>query len=92
MSELTSSLASAEPAVRLVSFRNVVREPARTCGVCATPVDGYPLCWRCRDHQRISGLADLVAPLAYALDGTESAAVLRHFKNHPVRRERERCG
>jgi hypothetical protein len=73
-------------------LRNVAREPMRTCRVCATPVDGYQLCWRCRDHQRIPGLADFVAPLAYAIDGTESAVVVRNYKNHPLRRERERCG
>jgi hypothetical protein len=37
-------------------------------------------------------LADLVVPLAYAIDGTESAAVVRNYKNHPLRMERERCG
>jgi phosphoribosylpyrophosphate synthetase len=73
-------------------LRNVVREPMRTCRTCTAPVDGYQLCWRCRDHQRVCGLADLVAPLAYALDGTESAALLRNYKNHPLRSERERCG
>jgi hypothetical protein len=60
--------------------------------VCATPVNGYPLCWRCRDHQRICGLADLVAPLSYGIDGTESATVIRDYKNHRLRCERERCG
>ncbi|GAC1646567.1 MAG: hypothetical protein NVS4B6_20670 [Mycobacterium sp.] len=32
-----------------------------------------------------------MAPLCYAVDGAESAAVVRNFKNHPVRRERQRC-
>jgi hypothetical protein len=88
---MTPELASLEQAVRLKFLRNIVRAPARTCGVCATPVDGHALCWRCRDHQRISGVADLVAPLAYAIDGTESAVLLRNYKDHPLRRERERC-
>jgi hypothetical protein len=93
VSALTPKVAPQEAAaVPLEFLRNVVREPMRTCGVCATPVDGYRLCWRCRGHQRIDGLADAVAPLAYALDGTKSAAVLRNYKNHPLRRERERCG
>jgi hypothetical protein len=92
VSASTSKVAPLQAAVPLEFLRNVVREPMRSCRVCATPVDGYQLCWRCRDHQRISGLADLVAPLAYALDGTESAAVLRNYKNHPLRYERERCG
>jgi hypothetical protein len=92
MSVSTSRHASSEAALLLDFLRNVVREPMRTCQVCATPVGGYPLCWRCRDHQSFSGLADLVVPLAYAIDGTESAAVVRNYKNHPLRRERERCG
>jgi hypothetical protein len=92
MPALTQRLGSCTPVVRLDFFRNVVREPTHTCRVCATPVNGYPLCWRCRGHQGLSGLADLVVPLAYAIDGTESAAVVRNYKNHPLRRERERCG
>ena len=87
----TPNLLPREPAVRRRFLRNVVREPMRTCHICAAPVDGHSLCWRCRDHQRILGLADLVAPLAYAVDDTDSAAVLRNYKNHPLRRERERC-
>jgi hypothetical protein len=92
MSALTSKHLLSQGTARLGFLRNVVHEPMHTCRVCATPVDGYQLCWRCRDHQRICGLADLVAPLAYALDGTESAAVLRNYKNHPLCSERERCG
>ena len=92
MSAVTRGLVSGQPVVRLDFLRNVVREPARTCRVCATPAGGYPLCWRCGDHQAFSLLADLVVPLAYAIDGTESAAVVRNYKNHPLRRERERCG
>ena len=87
----TPNVVPREPAVRLDFLRNVVREPSRTCGVCAAPVDGHSLCWRCRHHRRSLGLADLVAPLAYAVDGTDLAAVLRNYKNHPLRRERDRC-
>ncbi|WP_051073985.1 phosphoribosyltransferase [Mycobacterium sp. JS623] len=32
-----------------------------------------------------------MAPLIYALDGASSAEVLRNYKNHPKRAERERC-
>jgi hypothetical protein len=92
MPVLTSKHAPLQAAVPLGSLRNVVRELSRTCRMCTTPVDGYELCWRCRDHQRTSGLADLVAPLAYAIDGTKSAAVVRNYKDHPLRCERERCG
>jgi hypothetical protein len=92
MSIPSSKLVPSEPAPGLRFLRNVVRRPGLTCGVCTTPVEGFDMCWRCRVHQRIEGLADLVAPLAYAVDGSESAAVLRNFKNHPQRRERARCG
>jgi hypothetical protein len=92
MSIPASKLVPSEPAPELRFLRNVVRRQGRTCGVCATPVEGYDMCWRCRDHQRIEDLADLVAPLGYAVDGSESAAVLRNFKNHTQRRERQRCG
>ena len=73
-------------------LRNVIREPAVTCRACATPVHGFQLCWRCRQHQRIAGLADVVAPLTYAVGSTESAALLRNYKNHPVRSVRQQHG
>jgi hypothetical protein len=92
MPAFSSDPATSEVAVPIGLFSNVVRVPMRTCRVCVTPVDGYQLCWHCRDHQRMCGLADVVVPLAYAIDGTESAAVVRNYKNHPLRRERERCG
>jgi hypothetical protein len=92
MPALTSRLSPHRPAVTLDFLHNVVHEPSRTCRVCTTPVDGYPLCWPCRQHQRIAGVADLVAPLTYALDSADSAALLRNYKNHPLRTERERCG
>jgi hypothetical protein len=34
-------------------------------------------------------LADIVAPLVYAIGGTDSAATLSLYKNHPVRAQRE---
>jgi hypothetical protein len=92
MPVLTSKHAPLQAAAPFGSLRNVVRELSRTCRMCTTPVDGYELCWRCRDHQRTSGLADLVAPLAYAIDGTKSAAAVRNYKDDPLRCERERCG
>jgi len=69
---------------------NVVREPLRTCRVCATPVDGFELCWRCREHLRVGAVADVVAPLMYAIDTSESAALVREYKNHPLRSVRQR--
>jgi hypothetical protein len=73
-------------------LRNVVREPDVTCRICATPVDGFDCCWRCRQDQRIAGLADVVAPLTYAIGSTQSATLLRHYKNDPVRKVREQHG
>jgi hypothetical protein len=70
---------------------NVVRVSMHTCRVCAAPVRGFRFCWRCAAHQRITGVAYVVAPLVYAVADTESAAVLSRYKNHPVRTERDRC-
>lgn len=86
-----SEVGAVGPGFGLDLVCNAVREQRWTCRVCTTPVDGYPLCWRCRAHRRIAGLADLVAPLCYAVNGSDSAAVVRNFKNHPVRDERQRC-
>jgi hypothetical protein len=65
-------------------LRNIVREPGVTCSVCATAVDGYPWCWSCRQARSTPGLADLVVPLTYAIQGTQSATVLRHYKDNPT--------
>jgi hypothetical protein len=73
-------------------LRNVIRAPKITCGVCAAPVDGFDRCWPCRQAARIAGVADVVAPLTYAITGTRSAALVRDYKNHPARAVRERCG
>jgi hypothetical protein len=70
-------------------LRNVIREPKITCRVCAAPVDGFDRCWRCEQARRIGGVADVVAPLTYAIAGTPSAALVRDYKNHPARRVRE---
>jgi hypothetical protein len=70
-------------------LRNVVREAGVTCAICAAPVDGFERCWRCQQDQRIGGLADLVLPLMYAIGGTQSATLLWHYKDDPVRKVRE---
>jgi len=63
-------------------LRNPIREPLVTCGVCATPVDGYQRCYRCNEHHREHGndLADLVAPVTYAIAGNQAAYVMRGYK------------
>jgi hypothetical protein len=71
-------------------LRNVIRRPGITCRVCAGPVGGFDRCWRCEQHRRIGGVADVVAPLSYAIAGTPSGALVRDYKNHPVRSVRER--
>lgn len=38
-------------------LRNPVREPRVTCRVCTTPVDGFDLCYPCREHRLLVGLA-----------------------------------
>ena len=70
-------------------LHNVVRRPAVTCAVCATPVEGFARCWRCQQDGRIPGLADVVVPLTYAIGGTQSATMLWHYKDDPVRKARE---
>jgi hypothetical protein len=73
-------------------LRNVIRQPKITCRVCAAPVDGFDCCWRCEQARRIGGVADVVAPLTYAIAGTRSAALVRDYKNHPARSVRESHG
>jgi hypothetical protein len=62
-------------------LRNVIREPFITCAVCGTPVDGYQRCYRCSQHRMTVGVADLVAPLTYGIERTQSAILLRHYKD-----------
>jgi hypothetical protein len=49
--------------------------------VCGTPVDGYERCFRCEQHRATAGIADVVAPLTYGIDRTQSAILLRHHKD-----------
>lgn len=63
-------------------LRNVIREPLVTCGVCGTPLDGYERCYRCYQHHTILGIADVVAPLAYGIERTQSGILLRHYKDN----------
>lgn len=64
-------------------LRNPVREERVTCAVCATPVDGYTHCFRCSGHRQTAGVADLVAPLTYAIAGRQSGYVMRGYKARP---------
>ena len=44
-------------------------------------MDGYERCYRCNQHHTTVGVADLVAPLTYGVDRTQSAILLRHYKD-----------
>jgi hypothetical protein len=70
-------------------LRNVIREPKITCQVCAAPVGGFDRCRRCEQARRSVGVADVVVPLTYAIAGRPSGALVRDYKNHPVRGVRE---
>ena len=69
-----------------------LRARHRTCRWCTEPTAGFEVCRHCRHHCEIPGVADVVAPLAYAIAGTDSAALLRDYKNHPSRVVRRRIG
>lgn len=66
-------------------LRNVVREAGTTCTVCATPVDGFELCYQCNQHAR-SGIAraDRVASIVYArIPPDQTYRVMRGYKGRP---------
>lgn len=72
-------------------LRNVVRESMVTCQVCATPIDPqYTHCWRCNRHRHTPGIADLVVPLAYCIEGHQSYEVFRGYKDNPLLHIREK--
>jgi predicted amidophosphoribosyltransferase len=84
---VTDPIAAAERELRCAAggyLRNVVREPAQTCAVCATPVRGYPRCLPCDRARATSGLADQVVALCYAIQGAQSGFMLRHYKDNPA--------
>jgi hypothetical protein len=64
-------------------LRNPVRQGSVTCVVCATPVDGFKLCYTCSTHRTRAGLADATAFLTYAVAGQQSGYVMRGYKARP---------
>jgi hypothetical protein len=63
-------------------YSNALREAGVTCDVCAAPVAApYTVCYPCNSHAR-SGkqIADIVAPLSYALKGSQSMTDLYNYK------------
>jgi hypothetical protein len=74
-------------------LRNPIRETGVTCSVCTTPVDGFDRCYVCQSAYRATpGLADLVVPLAYGIQGAQSAFLLRQYKDNPDARVRRQHG
>jgi hypothetical protein len=70
-------------------LRNPIREASVTCTVCTTPVDGLNQCLVClRAYRATTGLADLVMPLTYGIQGAQSAFLLRQYKDSPDARIR----
>lgn len=72
-------------------LRNVIREEGITCDVCGTPVStGWRDCRACQLRRSIVGTADLVAPLAYCIEGEQSYEVFRGYKDsrYPAVREK----
>jgi len=76
---------------RLAPLRSVFWNPDRTsgltCAVCTTPSlsIGYSSCYPCNGHSH-SGhpTADLVAPITYAVDGTQAMSDLYNYKSATV--------
>ena len=64
-------------------LRNPVRQELRTCGVCATPVSGFRLCYQCQRRRGRTGLADATGFLAYAVAGRQSGYVMQGYKARP---------
>lgn len=61
-------------------LRNPIRQDGVTCGVCTTPVDGWPRCFPCNGQTSYNGLADATAFLTYAVKEHQSGYVMRGYK------------
>ena len=67
-------------------LRNTLREPHLTCATCTTPLPpdgGFERCYACGRSHSIVGVADLVAPLTYGIEGGQSHYLVRHYKDDP---------
>lgn len=61
-------------------LRNPMRRDGVTCAVCTTPVDGrYRHCYPCNQYRAHHGIADMVAPITYAIAGQQSGYVMRGY-------------
>jgi hypothetical protein len=65
-------------------LRNPIREPHITCQVCCTPIEAtYTYCAACNGLRSTPGIADLVVPLTYGIEGEQSHWLIRHYKDGP---------
>ena len=67
-------------------LRNTIREQHLTCTTCATPVTPgmrYERCRPCEQRHSTVGIADLVVPLTYGIEGGQSHYLVRHYKDDP---------
>jgi hypothetical protein len=65
-------------------LRNPVRRDGVTCAICTTPVDGrFQLCYPCKQHRVHGGIADMIAPVTYAVAASQSGYVMRGYKARP---------
>lgn len=71
-------------------LRNPLREKHVTCADCTTPVNGFRLCYTCKGHHGISGLADATAFLTYAVAAQNSGRMMRGYKARPPVAEHRR--
>lgn len=65
-------------------LRNPIREQYVTCGTCTTPLDverRFDRCWPCNQLHTTLGIADLVVPLTYGIEGEQSHWLIRHYKD-----------
>lgn len=72
---------------RLAGLRPVYWNPERTnetCAVCTTPVSGYSRCYQCNAQAGAgSPLANVVAPITYAVDDSQAMSDLYNYKSVP---------
>jgi hypothetical protein len=69
-------------------LHNTVRDAGVTCAVCATPVSGCHRCLTCERAYTVAPLSEIVVPLIYGIKGSQSAGVLRGYKDDPLRSTR----
>lgn len=68
-------------------FSNPDRVSGLTCAVCTTPSlgAGYRNCFQCNEQERSgSELADIVAPITYAVEGSQAMRDLYNYKDQMV--------